>query len=91
MKIIAVGTVLLTTGLVLAPSAFAQTESVPPNAIESKPASDRADTDKSRSDSNVSYTFRQTGSSSGPQEEIPMAPRVDNAANNPPVDRATSK
>ena len=91
MKIIAFGTCVLVTGLVLAPTAFAQTESVPPNVTEGQASSDRASADKSRSDSNVSFTFRQTGSSSGPQEEIPMAPRVDNAANNPPVDRATSK
>ena len=90
MKIIAVGTFVLVTGLVLAPTAFAQTESVPPNVIEGQTSSDRASADKPRSDSNVSFTFRQTGSASGPQEEIPMAPRVDNAANNPPVDRATS-
>jgi hypothetical protein len=91
MNIMAFGALLLVAGSVLAPTAFAQTESAPPNVIESKPASDRADTDKSRSGSNVSFTFRQTGASSGPQEEIPMAPRVDNTANNPPVDRATSK
>jgi hypothetical protein len=91
MKIIAVGTVLLAAGLALAPSAFAQTESVPPNVIESQTSSGRSDTDRSRSDSNLSYTFQQTVSSSGPQEEIPLAPRVDNSANNLPVDRATSR
>jgi hypothetical protein len=91
MKIIAVGTVLLSTGLVLAPSAFAQTESVPPNVIESQSSSGRSDADRSRSDSTLSYTFRQTVSSSGPQQEIPLAPQVDNSANNLPVDRATDK
>jgi hypothetical protein len=92
MNTITFGTFLLLSGLaVLPPSAYAQSESVPPNAIESLSTSDHPRTQKILPDSNVSFSFGQATSSTGAQVEIPLAQRVDNAANNPPVDKATTK
>jgi hypothetical protein len=65
-------------------SAMAQDEAAPPNAVES----DQPRAGPVPSNVAESVTTQAQGSIVDAQEVIPMAPRVDNAVNNPPVDQA---
>ena len=89
---------LLVTSALIAPCAHAQSESVPPNVIESQPSgragqstSDRGKTEPSAENPGVSFVFGETPSTGDAQAIIPLAPRGDNSANNLPVDRAAPR
>jgi hypothetical protein len=90
MNVTTFGTVLMVGGLLLTGPGYAQTDSSPPNAVDSQSASDRPRAENARPDSTVSLSFGPSVLSSGAQVEIPLAERSDNAANNPPVDRSTA-
>jgi hypothetical protein len=63
---------------------LAQDEGAPPNAVES----DQPRAGSVPSHVAESVTTQAPGSIVDAHEVIPMAPRVDNAVNNPPVDQA---
>jgi hypothetical protein len=63
---------------------FAQDEGTPPNAIES----DQSRTNEGPATVAASAAVQVRGSTTDAEEIIPLAPRIGNAPNNPPVDEA---
>jgi len=83
---------LLLVAASLAPAAsYAQGGDTPPSAFAPPPQSDQPDTRNAPRSLGAQFTSQQTGSATGADQLVPMAPRVAPAAASQPVENAPNR
>jgi len=81
---------LAAASLIPAPT-HAQDADVPPSAFAPAPESNQADPQRASPSRGAEFAPQQTGSASGAEQVVPMAPRVAPTATKQPADNASNK
>jgi hypothetical protein len=91
MRTSLVAVLLLAAASLASPASYAQGGDTPPSAFAPAPQSDQPDTRNAPRPRGAQFTSQQTGTASGTQQVVPMAPRVANAGANQPVENAPKR